>query len=152
MKGQGQIRKENERKVVVRDCLEMPSALALPKSASITINRKLLMKKSTILILAIVSVALGSSNAADVQENWTKNCASCHGKDGKGDTKAGKKAEVKDLTDSTYQASFTDEQMVKQIKEGMKDKDGKEKMKPYSDKLNDEEIKALVAHVRSFKK
>src|SRR6185295_12159950 len=136
----------------LRDRLEMPSALALPKSASITINRKLLMKKSTILVLAVVSVALGSTNAADVQENWTKNCASCHGKDGKGDTKAGKKAEVKDLTDAAYQASFTDEQMFKQIKEGMKDKSGKERMKPFADKLNDEEVKALVAHVRALKK
>jgi len=110
------------------------------------------MKKSIILVLAVMSVALVSMSAADVQENWTKNCASCHGKDGKGETKAGKKAEVKDLTDGTYQASFTDEQMFKQIKEGMKDKTGKERMKPFADKLNDEEIKALVAHVRTLKK
>ena len=110
------------------------------------------MKKSAILVLAVMSAALVSMNAADVQENWTKNCGSCHGKDGKGETKAGKKADVKDLTDAPYQASFTDEQMFKQIKEGMKDKNGKERMKPFADKLSDEEIKALVAHVRSFKK
>ena len=110
------------------------------------------MKKSTILVLAVMSAAVASISAADVQENWTKHCASCHGKDGKGDTKAGKKAEVKDLTDGAYQASFTDEQILKQIKEGMKDKSGKERMKPFADKLNDDEVKALVAHVRAFKK
>lgn len=110
------------------------------------------MKKTTILVLAVISAGLVSMNAADVQENWTKNCASCHGKDGKGNTKAGKMAEVKDLTDATYQATFKDDQMFKQIKEGLKDKNGKERMKPFADKLNDEEVKALVAHVRSFKK
>jgi len=87
-----------------------------------------------------------------VATNWTKHCASCHGKDGKGDTKAGKKAEVKDLTDPKYQESFTDEQMFKQIKEGMKDKNGKEKMKAFGGLLSDEEIKALVACVRGMKK
>jgi len=107
-------------------------------------------------ILTIVSAALlacaTNSPAADVTENWTKNCASCHGKDGKGQTKAGKMAEAKDLTDAAYQASFTDEQMHKQIKEGLKDKNGKERMKPFSEKLTDEEIKALIVYVRAFKK
>ena len=69
-----------------------------------------------------------------------------------GETKAGRKADVKNLTDATYQASFTDEQMFKQIKEGLKDKNGKEKMKAFADKVSDEEIKALVAFVRGLKK
>jgi len=107
--------------------------------------------KTTILASALVLVA-GSCLAADVTENWTKHCGSCHGKDGKGETKAGRKAEVKDLTDSTYQASFTDEAMFKRMKEGAKDKNGKERMKPFADKLSDDEIKALGAYVRSLKK
>jgi len=93
----------------------------------------------------------GLACAADVQENWTKHCASCHGKEGKGDTKAGKKAEVKDLTDAKYQASFTDEQMFKQVKEGLKDKDGKVLMKP-SEGASADDVKALIAYMRSFKK
>lgn len=109
-------------------------------------------KMKTLPLVCLFALIAGLACAADVQENWAKNCASCHGKDGKGETKAGKKAEVKDLTDATYQASFTNEQMFKQIKEGMKDKAGKEKMKSFADKLTDDEIKALVAHVRSFKK
>ncbi len=106
----------------------------------------------TLPLVCLVSVIAGFACAADVQENWTKNCASCHGKDGKGETKAGKKAEVRDLTDATYQASFTDEQMFKQIKEGLKDKNGKEKMKAFGGTLSDEEIKALVTFVRGLKK
>lgn len=100
---------------------------------------------------ALLSVSL-SSQAADVAANWNKHCVSCHGKDGKAQTKAGKMAETKDLTDAAYQASFTDEHAFKQIKEGVKDKAGKDRMKPFEGKLTDEEIKALVAHVRTYKK
>src|SRR6266700_8196346 len=108
--------------------------------------------KKTIIIAACLVIGTVSLGAADVQENWEKNCASCHGKDGKGETKAGRKADVKNLTDATYQASFTDEQMFKQIKEGMKDKNGKEKMKAFGGTLSDDEIKALLAFVRGLKK
>ncbi len=112
----------------------------------------MIIKMKTLPVVTLVGLLAGSACAADLQENWTKNCAACHGKDGKGETKAGKKAEAKDLTDAKYQASFTDEQMTSQIKEGMKDKNGKEKMKPFGGALSDDEIKALVAHVRSLKK
>jgi len=100
---------------------------------------------------ATLLIAPLSVRAADVEENWTKNCASCHGKDGKGETKAGKKAGTKDMTDAKYQADLTDEKAVKAIKEGIKE-EGKDKMKPFAAKLSDDEIKALIAKVRSFKK
>ena len=108
--------------------------------------------KKTVAVVATLALLSWSVYGAEVTENWTKHCASCHGKDGKGQTKAGRAADVKDLTDAKYQATFTDEQMFKQIKEGMKDAKGKEKMKPFADKLSDDEIKALVAFVRGLKK
>jgi cytochrome c553 len=37
---------------------------------------------------------------------WKEHCASCHGMDGRGKTKAGRKAKVKDLTDKKYQAKL----------------------------------------------
>jgi mono/diheme cytochrome c family protein len=89
--------------------------------------------------------------AAEAQEVWEKNCAACHGKDGKGETKMGKKAGCKDYTDAKVQAAFTDEQIVKAIKEGVKAGD-KEKMKSFAEKVSDDEAKALVAYVRVFKK
>jgi cytochrome c553 len=110
--------------------------------------------KSTIQLTFTISTVLvltaGTCLAADVAENWTKNCASCHGKDGKGQTKAGRMAGVKDQTDAAYQASLKDDKMFESIKNGLKD-GNKEKMKPFAGKLTDDEIKALVAHVRSFK-
>ena len=110
------------------------------------------MKKLLVVTATLVPFLLaGPSQAADVQANWTKHCASCHGKDGKGETKAGRMAGVKDQTDAQYQAGLKDDKMFTSIKEGLKD-GAKEKMKPFKDKLSDDEIKALIAQVRSFKK
>ena len=91
-----------------------------------------------------------SAAADDATQTWDKNCAPCHGKDGKGDTKMGHILHVPDFTTAKDQAAFDDAQATKAIKEGIKDKDGKPLMKPFAT-LSDDEIKGLVAHVRSFK-
>jgi cytochrome c553 len=109
--------------------------------------------KRTIAILLIAGIAgfCTVATAADAKDNWDKNCASCHGKDGKGQTTMGKKVGCKDLTDAKVQEALKDEEAIKSIKEGTK-KDGKELMKPFAEKLTADEIKALVAHIRTFKK
>ncbi len=109
------------------------------------------MKKS--IVLAVI-LACGSgmvARAADAKENYETSCAKCHGTDGKGDTKMGKKLGAKDYTDPKVQADLKDDAAFKAIKEGLKDNDGKTLMKP-SDGLSDGDIKALVAYLRSFKK
>ena len=101
---------------------------------------------------ALIALVAAPRLAADAKDNWTKNCASCHGPDGAGHTKAGRMAQVKNFTDAKYQATFTDDDDATQIKGGLKDKDtGKEKMKAFGDKFSDDEIKALVQYVRAFK-
>jgi len=112
------------------------------------------MNKITIPACAAAALMLGAASAycAEASDNWTKNCASCHGPDGAGHTKAGRMAQVKNLTDPAYQATFTDEQAAKQIKEGLKDPAGKEKMKAFGPMFSDAEIKALVDYVRTLKK
>jgi cytochrome c553 len=112
------------------------------------------MKKSAnigTLLAAGLLAGAATVRADETKDLWTQHCVSCHGKDGKGDTKAGKKANVKDLTDATYQATLTDDKMFDQIKNGMK-QGNKEIMKGYGDKLSDAQIKDLVAHVRTLKK
>jgi cytochrome c553 len=108
------------------------------------------MKKIVVLSLAALAAMLVTASAADVKETWEKTCAKCHGPDGKGDTKMGKKLDIKDLTDTKVQTSLKDEEMFKAIKEGVKDGE-KIKMKA-AEGLSDDEIKAMVAHVRKFKK
>jgi cytochrome c553 len=104
------------------------------------------------ILIAAAALAVGvvSASAADVKETWEKSCAKCHGAEGKGDTKMGKKLDIKDLTDTKYQASLKDEDMFKAIKDGIKDGE-KTRMKA-AEGLNDSEMKALVDFVRTFKK
>jgi cytochrome c553 len=108
------------------------------------------MKKAMLITVAACAAMVVSASAADVKENWDKNCAKCHGPDGKGDTKMGKKLEIKDFTDTKVQAALKDDAMLKAIKEGVKDGD-KTRMKA-AEGLSDEEMKALVTYVRAFKK
>jgi cytochrome c553 len=103
-----------------------------------------------LLIGAAVMAAVVTVSAADVKENWDKSCAKCHGADGKGDTKMGKKLEIKDFTDAKYQASMKDEEMLKAMKDGVKDGE-KVRMKAVEG-LSDDDMKALVKFVRDFKK
>jgi cytochrome c553 len=108
--------------------------------------------KTLFSIAAAVAFSAGAALAAEPSDNWSKLCASCHGKDGAGHTRAGKKLDVKDLTSAEYQKTFTDDDAFKTLKEGFKGADGSDKMKPFADKLSDDEIKGLVAYIRAMAK
>lgn len=111
------------------------------------------MKMQTKIIAASITFLLGSALgfAAPAAENWDNHCAKCHGADGKGQTKAGKKLQVKDYTDAKVQAEMKDADIIKFTTDGAFDKAGKEKMKAYKDELSADEIKAFVAYIRKFK-
>jgi cytochrome c553 len=109
------------------------------------------MKKLIILAITLGFATAMTASAADAKENYEKGCAKCHGADGKGQTKMGQKLGIKDYTDAKVQADLKDDQAFKAIKEGMKDSEGKTLMKP-AEGLSDDEIKALVGYVRTFKK
>ena len=63
----------------------------------------------------------------------------------------GKMVGAMDLTDPKKQASFTDAKATDAIKNGVK-QNGKTTMKAFAGKLTGDEIKALVAYVRTLKK
>ena len=109
------------------------------------------MKRILPLVIALLAVPAVSVCAADAKATYEKDCAKCHGADGKGDTKMGKKLGAKDYTDPKVQAELKDDAAFKATKEGLKDKEGKVLMKP-SEGMSDEDIKGLIAHMRSFKK
>ena len=109
------------------------------------------MKKLTILSLALLVAGTVSLRAADAKEVFEKNCAKCHGEDGKGKTKMGEKLGVKDYTDAKEQEKMKDADMAKAVKEGVT-KEEKKVMKAFGDTLSDDDIKGLVKYVRAFKK
>ena len=109
------------------------------------------MKNLIPILISAVALSLSSARAADAKATYEKDCAKCHGPDGKGETKTGKKLGVKDYTDPKVQAELKDDAGFKAIKAGLKDKDDKVQMKPL-DGATDDEIKALVAYMRTFKK
>jgi len=109
------------------------------------------MNKLIVIGMALLIGGAVSARAADAKENWEKNCAKCHGPDGKGKTRMGERLGIKDYTDAKVQETLKDNAMTKAIKDGVKDGD-KTKMKGFGDVLSDDEIKALVKYVRDFKK
>jgi mono/diheme cytochrome c family protein len=109
------------------------------------------MKKLIVVSMALLIAGAVTARAAEAKENWEKYCAKCHGPDGKGKTKMGEKLGIKDYSEAKNQDAMKDEEMVKAIKDGIKEGD-KTKMKAFGDALSDDEIKALVKYVRGFKK
>jgi cytochrome c553 len=108
------------------------------------------MKKITFVTALATLLASAAVFAADAKANYDKQCAKCHGPDGKGQTKMGRQSGARDYTDPTVQAEITDDRATKAIKEGLKIK-GKEVMKP-AENLTDDDIKGLIAHIRAFAK
>lgn len=110
--------------------------------------------KTTIRLVTLGLALAGAATlgAATVQENWENHCASCHGEDGKAQTKQGKKLKIRDYTDAAVQAELKDEEMIKAVLEGVKE-NGKERMKAFKEELEnpEQEAKDLVAFIRKFK-
>ncbi len=107
--------------------------------------------------LAFAGTPTSTADAADgadkkTQRLWKSKCSSCHGKDGKGQTKKGKKQKVKDMTTAAWQKEVTDARMLKSMNEGIKrTQDGvKQKMKSYKGKLTPEQMQSLVKYMRAF--
>ena len=64
-----------------------------------------------------------------------------------GATPAARKLDVKDLTLS----KATDIEIEKQIREGKQDDKGAQRMPPFAEKLNGDEITALMAFVKALR-
>jgi len=109
------------------------------------------MKTPTLLVMIGFAGASLAAWGADAAANWKEHCTKCHGDTGKGDTKMGRKLDIRDISKADVQAKFTDADALKAMKEGLKDKDGKVSMKPVEG-LSEADMKALVGYVRGLKK
>ena len=93
--------------------------------------------------LLIFTLALQAGPAPDAGGDLFKHkCIMCHGADGKGYPNM----KTPDFTDPKFQAKHTDDEITKTIKNG---KPGTV-MPAFKDSLSDDQIKALVAYIRSL--
>ena len=107
------------------------------------------MKRIDIRCLAIATVfalvfTLSVSAHAQSADLFKSKCAMCHGADGSG-AAMGKKMGAHDFTAAEVQ-KMSDAELTETIT------NGKNKMPKYGDKLKPEEIKGLVAYIRTLKK
>ncbi len=81
-------------------------------------------------------------------------CASCHGKDGKGQGPAAKAMKLKasDWTDKAVMEKMTDDFLKDIIAKGGKAVNKSTRMPGYSKKLKPADVVDLVAYIRSFSK
>lgn len=101
--------------------------------------------KKTMLMFAIFGLILAMAMpvlAADGAAIYKSKCAMCHGPDG---AKVNPAMNIKALSGPDVQKK-TDAQLTEAVSKGVG------KMPAYAGKLSDEEIKAVVAFVRTLKK
>jgi cytochrome c6 len=99
---------------------------------------------ATVLVAANLLIAPARSEDKSAVL-YKQKCAACHGADGKADTPTGKAMKVRGFADPAV-AKMSDDDLA-----GVIDK-GKGKMPGYSKSMKPDEIKAMVAFVRSLAK
>jgi mono/diheme cytochrome c family protein len=104
------------------------------------------------VMLTSWSVPARAADPAAAASNYTDSCADCHGPGGKGD--GPKAAELKtkpaNYTDCAAMAKFDDDYLVKIIKQGGEALGKGKGMPDFTKAYEDDEIRALVAYVRTF--
>ena len=104
------------------------------------------------LLLSVATTVVHAEKSMDEAETiWDKQCAKCHGKDGKGQTKMGLRIKAANLTDPAVQEQISDERMIDVMRNGAKNDKGKVVMLPAKN-VTEEELQALAEYVRSFAK
>ena len=102
-------------------------------------------------LIAIARPSHPSDTAASESETsaaqlFSKNCARCHGKDGRAKGLKAKAVGARNFTGAQWQDRVSDERLFNSIN------NGKGKMAAYGKKLSEAEINSLVNYVRSLKK
>ena len=113
------------------------------------------MKHACLILFLITAIAVPAGRtrggsvsiyARSATQLYSKNCATCHGRDGRSKTLKAKRNHARNLSDSEWQERVSDERIFNSIM------NGKGKMPAYSKKLSEQETDALVTYVRGLRK
>jgi mono/diheme cytochrome c family protein len=97
-------------------------------------------------LLLVATMVCGPAKADEKSAAlYKQKCAACHGVDGKGETPTGKAMKVRSFGDPEV-AKMSDDELAGAIEKG------KGKMPAYGKSLKPDEIKAMVAYIRSMAK
>jgi mono/diheme cytochrome c family protein len=107
-------------------------------------NHRTVRTGSSILLLLVALALSGPLDAQDGAALFKAKCAACHAADGSGSGAMGKQLGVTDLRADAVQKQ-TDAQLTDSITNGKGTK-----MPAYKGKLTDDQIKGLVAFIRSL--
>ena len=99
----------------------------------------------SVLAAGAFSSSATSGHAPDAASLYNRQCAKCHGRDGRSKTARGRSTHSRDLTSSEWQDNVSDERIYNSIS------NGKGKM-PAFKKLSETEIDSLVNYVRRLRK
>jgi len=105
--------------------------------------------KKLACIAALLLAAVPASGTARAEGDgrsaaWTAYCTPCHGSDGRSDTEEGRKRKARNLADSRWLATVSDSRLESSIRRG------RDQMPAFGRKLTPEQVKALVAEIRSL--
>jgi mono/diheme cytochrome c family protein len=103
---------------------------------------------SALALLLVTACQPGPKASKDGAVLFDTTCAVCHAHDGRGAPAMRAQFGVPDLSDPALQAKLTDEQMTEVIKNGSRNR----RMPPWRGVYSEEQIRALVTHVRAFKR
>jgi len=99
-----------------------------------------------LVLVAISACSRPTEGLTDGTALFEQTCARCHGHDGRGDPTAKAQLGVPDMTDPAWQRAHTDEIIKLTVHEGSKSK----KMPPFGEVYSNEQLDAIIRHVRSF--
>jgi mono/diheme cytochrome c family protein len=94
-------------------------------------------------------LSAGNTNeaaAADAGTIYSRQCVSCHGRDGRGRTRKGRRTHARDMTNASWQDDVSDERLFNSIS------NGRGKMPAFRKKISENDIDALVAYVRRMRR
>jgi mono/diheme cytochrome c family protein len=103
---------------------------------------KYIARISVVSVLTVGTMGFAQSSGADI---YKSKCQMCHAADGSGNTPAGKSTKARPF-DSPEVMKLSDDDLINVTKTG------RAKMPGFAGKLTDDQIKDVVAHIRTLQK